>query len=86
MSISNNNSELVDFIHSLRKEAEENGIRATFSYRCMTMVTKLEAAGMDLAEIIKFTVVKGMDKDTIKTLNPVGYTKYHQALRKVKAA
>lgn len=86
MSISNNNSELVDFIHSLRKEAEENGIRATFSYRCITMVTKLEAAGMDLAEIIKFTVVKGMDKDTIKTLNPNGYTKYHQALRKVKAA
>lgn len=86
MSISHNNSELVDFIHSLRKEAEENGIRATFSYRCITMVTKLEAAGMDLTEIIKFTVVKGMDKDTIKTLNPVGYTKYHQALRKVKAA
>ena len=86
MSISHNNSELVDFIHSLRKEAEENGIRATFSYRCITMVTKLEAAGMDLTEIIKFTVVKGMDKDTIKTLNPDGYTKYHQALKKVKAA
>ena len=86
MSISHNNSELVDFIHALRKEAEENGIRATFSYRCITMVTKLEAAGMDLAEIIKFTVVKGMDKDTIKTLNPDGYTKYHKALKKVKAA
>lgn len=86
MSISNNNSELVDFIHALRKEAEENGIRATFSYRCITMVTKLEAAGMDLTEIIKFTVVKGMDKDTIKTLNPDGYTKYHKALEKVKAA
>lgn len=86
MSISHNNSDLVDFIHSLRNEAEEKGIRATFSYRCITMVTKLEAAGMDLEKIIKYTVVKGMDKDTIKTLNPTGYTKYHQALRKVKAA
>lgn len=86
MSISHNNSDLVNFIHDLRKEAEENGIRATFSYRCITMVTKLEAAGMDLDKIIKYTVVKGMDKDTIKTLNPIGYTKYHQALRKVKAA
>lgn len=84
LSISKNNVELVDFIRELRKEAEEKGIRATFSYRCITMVTKLEAAGMNLEDIIKFTVVKGMDKDTINTMNPIGGTKYHRAFRKVK--
>ena len=86
LSISKNNVELVDFIRELRKEAEEKGIRATFSYRCITMVTKLEAAGMNLEDIIRFTVVKGMDKDTINTMNPIGGTKYHRAFRKVKMA
>lgn len=47
MAITKGNTELITFIHELRKQANENGIRATFSYRCMTMVTKLEKAGMD---------------------------------------
>ena len=50
------------------------------------MVTKLEAAGMNLEDIIRFTVVKGMDKDTINTMNPIGGTKYHRAFRRVKMA
>lgn len=86
MAITKNNSDLVEFIHQLRKDAQSKGIRATFSYRCMTMVTKLEKQGMDLQMIIKIAVVKGLDKDTINTFNPMGYTKYHQAFRKVQMA
>ena len=86
MAITKNNTDLVDFIHQLRKEAETKGVRATFSYRCMTMITKLEKAGMDLEVAIKISIVKGLDKDTINTLNPMGYTKYHQALRKIQVA
>lgn len=85
-SITKNNMELINFIHQLRDEAKSKGIRATFSYRCMTMVTKLEKTGMDLTMIIKIAVVKGLDIDTIKTLTPSGYTKYHNALRNVQMA
>lgn len=86
MAISKGNSELVSFIRQLREEATKSGIRATFSYRCISMVTKLEKSGMDINMIIKIAVVKGLDKDTINTLQPVGNTKYHQALREVQRA
>lgn len=86
MVISKGNSELVSFIHQLRDEAKNKGVRATFSYRCITMVTKLEKAGMDVETIIKIAVVKGLDKDTVNTINPIGSSKYHTALRKVQMA
>ena len=86
MAISKGNSELVSFIRQLREEATKSGIRATFSYRCISMVTKLEKSGMDINMILKIAVVKGLDRDTINTLQPVGNTKYHQALREVQRA
>ena len=86
MAITKNNAELVSFIHQLRKEAETKGIRATFSYRCMTMITKLENAGMDLVTAVTISIVKGLDKDTINTLNPIGGSKYHEALKKIQMA
>lgn len=86
LAITKNNIELVTFIRQLRKEAKEKGIRATFSYRCLTMITKLEGAGMDLTVAIKIAVVKGLDKDTVNTFNAYGSTKYHEALRKVQKA
>lgn len=86
MAITKNNVELVNFIHQLRKEAKSKGIRATFSYRCMTMITKLEKSGMDLVMAMTISIVKGLDKDTINTLTPVGGSKYHQALKKIQMA
>lgn len=86
LAITKNNTELVEFIRQLRKEATSKGIRATFSYRCMTMIAKLEKSGMDLKMAIKISVVKGLDKDTLNTFNPSGYTKYHQALKELQQA
>ena len=86
MSITKNNADLVDFVHQLREYATTQGIRATFSYRCMTMVTKLENAGMDLEKIMKIAIMKGLDKDTINTFYLTGNTKYHEAPRKVQQA
>lgn len=68
MAMAENDDDLVDFIHSLRKSSESQGIRATFSYRCITMAKKLENAGMPLVEVIKIAVVKGLDYDTVNTL------------------
>lgn len=86
LSLANNNSELVGFIHELRDIAEQNGIRATFSYRCITMVTKLECANMDLETILKISVFKGMDEDTINTFRTVIPNKYSSALRNIQTA
>jgi hypothetical protein len=86
MAITKNNTDLIEFIHNLRKQANENGIRATFSYRCMTMVTKLEKAGMDIETILTIAVFKGLDKDTINTFNADSYTRYDTALRNIKVA
>ena len=86
LAISDGNEQLVSFIHKLRECAEINGIRATFSYRCITMVTKLEKAGMDLKTIIKISVVKGLDNDTIKTLSVNDHSKYGKALYDLRHA
>lgn len=86
VALSKGNLELVNFIRELRVLAQSNGIRATFSYRCITQVTKLEAAGMDLQVVLAIAVFKGLDKDTIKTFKPTGYSKYTKALNNLKAA
>ena len=87
MAISKNNGELVQFVRQLRSDAKAKGIRATFSLRCITMVTKLEKSGaMDLTSILKIAVVKGLDKDTINTLNASGDNKYAKALRDIQRA
>ena len=86
LCLAKGNIKLVNFVEDLRSQAEKKGIRATFSYRCISMVMKLEAAGMNLEEIIKIAVVKGMDKDTISTFSTNSHNKYSEALYKVKTA
>lgn len=86
LQITRGNKDLVNFIHSLRNQAKDKGIRATFSLRCLTMVCKLEAKGMQLEKIIKIAVVKGLDTDTINTFSSVGNSKYFNAFRNVQRA
>lgn len=86
MHISNNNKELVDFIEDLRKQAKTNGIRATFSYRCITMVTKLEKAKLPLEQILKIAVFKGMTADTINCFASNNSNKYGYSLTQIKRA
>ncbi len=86
LALAKGNADLVSFIEDLRKQADEKGVRATFSYRCISMVVKLETAGMNIDEIIKIAVVKGMDKDTINTFTTNPGNKYSEALYKVKQA
>lgn len=83
MHIAKGNADLVDFIENLRTQANTNGIRATFSYRCIGMVTKLEKTGLPLEQILRIAVFKGMTKDTINCFVCCG-NKYSDALRKIK--
>lgn len=80
LNLAKGNTELVNFIRQLRDKAEITGIRATFSYRCIMMATKLENAGMDLKTILKIAILKGLDNDTINTLKVDGNSKYHEAM------
>jgi hypothetical protein len=68
LMLAKGNVSLVNFVRELRKSAKQQGIRATFSYRCIISVVALESAGMDLKTILKIAVFKGMNKDTIRTL------------------
>lgn len=79
LAIAKGNVELVDFIRSLRTQAKQKGINTTFSYRSITMVTKLEGK-LELKEIIKIAVIKGLDMDTVKTFNTTSTNKYSKAL------
>lgn len=79
------NTDLVEFIRDLRQQANDKGIRATFSYRSITMVTKLEGK-LEAKEILLIAVLKGMDKDTINTFNTYKNTKYHKVLQEIKMA
>ena len=86
LSLAKGNQQLVNFIRSLRQFCKENGIRGTFSYRMIMNVVKLESAGLPLEKIIEVAVVKGLDKDTIKTLRVKDAGKYYYALQKVQQA
>lgn len=85
LKLSRGNAEMVRFIRELRKYATDKDIRATFSYRCISMLTKLEKAGMPLKDAMEITVLKGMDKDTILSLNLImSSNKYYETLLEIK--
>lgn len=86
LHIAKGNAELVDFVRELRTQSKTNGIRATFSYRCIGMVTRLEKAGMNLVDILKIAVFKGMEKDTINTFYGGIGNKYFEAMGKIQKA
>lgn len=85
MHLAKGNVELVKFIRSIRTQAEKTGIRSTFSYRCITMVTKAEGK-LPLEQILVMAVFKGLDKDTINTFRDDlhSFNRYFEAMEKVK--
>ena len=91
MSLAHGNESLVNFVRGLRRFSKENGIRATFSYRCIITTTKLMETGMNLKTILQIAVFKGLDKDTINTfrtdLNKDGNCgKFYYALKDLQGA
>lgn len=84
LSLCKGNYDLVNFIEALRDEAYKKGIRATFSYRCITMLSKLEEV-MNLEKALQISVMKGFDKDTVNTFTCMGTNKYFKALDNLKA-
>lgn len=83
MHLAKGNYDLVKFIREMRKQANQKGIRATFSYRCISMVQKLEGQ-LQLKDIMIIAVVKGLDKDTLRTFNFNGTTIYEKAFMEAR--
>lgn len=75
--LANGNKALVQFIRSMRQQAREKGIRAVFSYRAIIATRKLLDAKVTLENILKISVFKGLDKDTIKTFDVTGLDKHY---------
>lgn len=85
LHLAEGNNELVEFIHTMREEAEQNGIRTVISYRCIAMITKLENTGMNLKTILSISVLRGMDPDTVNCFSRCLYGKYGSALRSLQS-
>lgn len=83
-AVSGGNEELCQFAREFRKVTEKVGIRCLFTYRSMERITKLEEM-FDLAEVLKMSLTKGLNKDDIKIIvNEFGSTsKYLTALKKL---
>ena len=87
LHLANNNTELVDFVEDLRRQSRENGMRCTFSYRCIIQVTKLEQTGMDIKTILQIAVFKGMNKDTINQFSNTAWNnKYFKTMEELQRA
>jgi MoxR-like ATPase len=86
-AIANNDSELLDFIHSLRKAVYVMGLRHIVSYRGTGMVAKLVQTDMDIEKVLSITIMKGLHKDDIKQIQGrLNVTnKYTRALEKLSA-
>lgn len=85
LAIAKGNIELVAFMREMRKQANEQGINATFSYRSISMVQKLEGK-LQLKEVLLIAVLKGLDKDTINTFKTRADNKYLKELWKIQRA
>jgi len=85
INLAKGNIELVNFIRDLREQSSKTGIRATYSYRCIITATKLEGV-LSVEDIVAIGIVKGIDKDTIKTYKIDDNNRYSVALRKLQRA
>lgn len=90
MSLAKGDERLVNFIRQIRNSAKTQGIRATFSYRSIINIVKLEKVGMDTKTILQIAVFKGLDIDTIRTLKTDfkagNCGKYYHALKEIQSA
>jgi adenosyl cobinamide kinase/adenosyl cobinamide phosphate guanylyltransferase len=85
MSITDNDSELVEFARKVREAAEIAGISILFSYRSLGRISKMQDK-MDLVKLLKIALLKGIAADDVKILyRNMGIessNKYFKALKK----
>lgn len=63
-AVTNGNKDLIAFIRSLRKAAQNVGANLILSYRAAQNVTAMESVGLSTADCVKQCIAKGLSKDT----------------------
>lgn len=63
-AVTNGNKDLINFIRSLRKAAQNVGASLILSYRAAQNVTAMESVGLSTADCVKQCIAKGLSKDT----------------------
>ena len=63
-AVTNGNKDLISFINSLRKAAQNVGASLILSYRAAQNVTAMESVGLATADCVKQCIAKGLSKDT----------------------
>lgn len=63
-AVTNGNKDLINFIRSLRKAAQNVGANLILSYRAAQNVTAMESVGLSTADCVKQCIAKGLSKDT----------------------
>lgn len=66
-SVAEGDTELVDFIHDLRKVANNNGIRMIISYRAIGRITKMKKL-LSFGEVLQTCLFKNLRSDDINTI------------------
>lgn len=66
-SITNNNSELIQFCYSFRKAVSDTGASYIFSYRALVAITALETS-FDIIKVLNMCLFKSMQKDDLHTI------------------
>lgn len=67
-SVTNNNTELMNFAHEFRKICNNSGIQCLFSYRSLGRISQLEKIIKSLPEVLKISLTKGLQKDDLNIL------------------
>lgn len=81
-SIAAHNQELIEFCHDFRKATDKAGVECLFSYRTLTRIVQLEQVFNNTEEILKISLLKGLDVDDINIIlnNMTTKNKYFNAL------
>lgn len=88
-AVANNDTELVEFAHSLRNASKTTEINILMSYRSIKTIAKLKERDFKLEDVLKMSVIKGMPSDDVLMLvdnmNIKGTNKYYKALKNAVA-
>ena len=66
LKLADNDAELVEFIHELRRNSDVMDLNMIFSYRCIEYIVKLRKTNLTLEKVLEIAIFKGLQKETIK--------------------
>lgn len=85
LKLAENDTELVEFIHELRRNSDVMDLNMIFSYRCIEYIVKLRKTNLTLEKVLEIAIFKGLSKETIKMFSFDKNSQYSAAAAKVAA-